>query len=370
MKPIKIGLLGGGQLARMLALAGHNLGFEMHVLSASQSDPAAQVVRHHQVGDPNDFSAANAFLKSVDVATFESEFLDISVLKSAINQTNSPVIPSPALMDSLQDRLTQKQLLVQAELPTSRFIPVQSPIEAIVFLRQNRKGIVLKQRRYGYDGYGTHIARSEKELRELERTLKSYKWGYIAEDFVTFRRELAITLVRNAAGDVTVFPLVESHQKDSRCYWVKGPATHPRAGALVKKLILFISQMNYCGAVSFELFDSKKGLLINEVAPRVHNSCHYSIDAMTMSQFSAHLLAISGSPLPKTQALSKGFAMVNLLGKTKNLPSWIQPEGILLHWYGKSENRPGRKLGHLNALAATPEKALRIALNAEGEFAL
>lgn len=368
-RPLKIGIFGGGQLARMLCLKGHELGFEMHVLSEKPSDPAAQVVHYHHLGRADHPLTIKNFLEAVDVATFESEFLDAELLKDSEGDQRK-IFPSPRLMGLLQDRLSQKDLLVEHNLPTLPHLPVSSLEEARKAWPLCPVGLVLKKRRFGYDGYGTYVIRKESQL---EDTFAS--WGtdvpeLIAEPLCRFQRELAVSLCRGRDGSVVVFPLVESKQVDSRCKWVKGPIHHKGGTELIKKLKSFVKKIDYVGTIAFELFDSKGKLIINEIAPRVHNSAHYSLNALTLDQFSAHLVALSQQKISTPQLLTRGFAMVNLLGHSTQTPSWKQPQNAFLHWYGKLDNRPGRKMGHLNVVSTSADQALRIALKEERNFKL
>lgn len=367
--PFKIGIFGGGQLARMLCLKGHELGFEMHILSEKPNDPAAQVVRHHHLGRVDHIQTVKNFLAAVDVATFESEFLDAKLLLEAQGRREI-ILPSPELMGVLQDRLSQKDLLLEHHLPTLPHIPVSTLEEARKSFSLCRSGMVLKKRRFGYDGYGTYVIRAESELEDIFSSWGSEIPRLIAEPLCRFQRELAITLTRGRDGSVIVFPLVESKQIDSRCKWVKGPIRHKEAATLIKKLKSFIKKINYVGTIAFELFDTNGYLLVNEVAPRVHNSSHYSLNGLTLDQFSAHLLALAGQRLPTPQLVAPGFAMVNLLGHSNRHPHWQQPKIAFLHWYGKAENRPGRKMGHLNVVAKSSDLALRLAIKEEGNFQL
>ncbi|MGE0764489.1 MAG: ATP-grasp domain-containing protein [Bdellovibrionales bacterium] len=373
IKPgFKVGLLGGGQLARMLALKAHQLGFEVHALSPSAQDPVAQVVSHHHLGDLSQRRHLEIFLAQVDVATFESEFLDASLLASVSSSTvqAAPIWPRPELMGRLQDRLPQKELMQEHNLPTLPFAAVQNMSQAEGFLNQHPKGVVLKQRRFGYDGYGTFNCRNKKELEARFAQWDDKVPALIAEPRCAFKRELAISLCRNRHGQIIVFPLVESKQVNSRCLWVKGPVRHGRLKTLTQKLTRFLKKTDYVGVMTFELFDTGRELLINEIAPRVHNSAHYSLDALNLDQFSAHLLAIGDHDLKEPRAHNKGFAMMNLLGKSNVSPEWPTLSDVHLHWYGKNENRPGRKMGHLNAVAATPELALKMVQTAERKFTL
>lgn len=364
-----IGLLGGGQLARMLALKGHELGLIVHVLSADTSDPAAQVVRFHHLGDPGSYEALESFLDTVEVATFESEFLDNEILGRAVDHAQKPVRPYPQLMGLLQDRLSQKQLLEEHKIPTLPFAAVDEAAPAHQFLEKHKTGIVLKKRRFGYDGYGTFHARTKPEIDAIFAQ-KSARDQFIAEPRCPFRRELAITVVRDSFDRLIAYPLVETKQQNSRCLWVKGPIRHRAAGPLLARLKRFLRRIDYVGAMSFELFETPKGLLINEVAPRVHNSAHCTLDAFDLDQFSAHLLAIAGEKLPEPKPRAPGYAMMNLLGRGTTTPHWELSGEVHLHWYGKLDNRPGRKLGHLNALAKSADEALSKVRRAERKFHL
>jgi 5-(carboxyamino)imidazole ribonucleotide synthase len=166
-------------------------------------------------------------------------------------------------------------------------------------------------------------------------------------------------VARNTRGQTIRLPFVESYQENARCLWVKGPVKESAKLTTVgRKLEKFLGTIAYSGMMGVELFDTGSELVINELAPRVHNSGHYSLDALSDDQFSLHIKAILGQDLGRPRRLSPGFAMLNLLGETAEPAKWLLPSAIKLHWYGKEENRPGRKMGHINALAATPEKAL------------
>lgn len=367
---LKIGILGGGQLARMLALKGAELGYTMHVLSARADDPAAQVVRDHSLGDPNKSEALRDFLTQVDVATFESEFLDAETLKAVTKILPVKIFPAPQTMGVLQDRLTQKQVLVANKIPTLPFVQVDHIADASQFLTTQKNGIVLKQRRFGYDGYGTFVIRKPEDLKAVFARLRGSAALLIAEPLCRFKRELAVTLVRSKSGEIVELPMVETKQENSRCLWVKGPLKHPKGKTLLTSLRNLLNVVDYVGAITFELFETKEGLVVNEVAPRVHNSAHYSLEALAVDQFAAHILAVAGAEIPPPVLRTKGFAMMNLLGKSTKKPTWTLPSDARLHWYGKSENRPGRKMGHLNALGSSPDDALKKVQRAERKFNL
>ena len=343
----------------MLALKAPTLDIRPFVYSASAKDPAALVCPDWVQGRPDETSKLRAFLKKVDVLTFESELVAASLVKKALPKGHLlHIAPSLEVLGELQDRLSQKEMLKSCRLETADFVcPVFSRNKKrnkkiLARLWERFGPFVLKSRQGGYDGYGTFSFQTEKQLGDFT----AFDGSYIAEAFIPFRRELAILAVRS--GRELIFtPLVETHQEQSRCLWVRGPAKHPKLSYLKRKIASFLKALSYQGVIAFELFDIKDRLLVNELAPRVHNSGHYSLNALSEDQFTLHLKAVFDFPLPKLQAF-KGFAMLNLLGgmKKNRFESFKE---FHFHWYGKTEERRGRKMGHVNALANTPAAALR-----------
>lgn len=370
----KVGILGGGQLARMLALSAHSMGLQPWIFSDGAEDPAAQVVgpAFHWAGSLSDENAVAQFLAQVDLATFESEFVDCEMLARLVGLGSCPLWPEPQLMGRLQDRLRQKQILVEAKLPVLPSIEVQTTKEAELAWREFAGEVVFKVRRGGYDGYGTFVVSSRSQLNkfceQLEREASTTNYGFIAEPRIRFRRELACIAVRTRLGQVQILPLVESHQLNSRCLWVKGPVTHPGWPTVRRRLAGFLAQMDYVGAMGIEMFDTNKGLCVNELAPRVHNTGHYSLEALRESQFSLHLKAILGAEIAPPQLNAKGFAMMNLLGEGVDKPEFSLPSFVHLHWYGKGISRWGRKMGHYTVLAASASRALEMAKKVRSEF--
>ena len=364
---MRIGFLGGGQLARMMALRAHELGIEPWVLTGSKQDPAAQVTSNVLIGKVSDQSQKCELLfKHCNWITFESEFVDCKTVSRWRKKYNNSVFPEPQTMSVLQDRLSQKELLTAHRLPTSSFICPKSSKDLEAFLKQP---VVLKKRLFGYDGYGTRIIQNSAELKQFIAD-RSWNWlSFIAERWIPFKRELAMTFIRNSEGQCIQFPVVETLQKQHRCFSVKGPIFHNKAPKLAKKIVRMLSQIDYVGAITFELFDLGDKLLINEVAPRVHNSAHWSQLGLAEDQFLLHIKAGLGMKLPKIELSSKGFAMVNLLGQELNEQKLNQlPPNVSMHWYGKREAKPGRKMGHLNALGKDPKDALKLAIKALKEI--
>lgn len=368
MEKPKIGILGGGQLARMLALSAYPLGPEVRVLASKADDPAAQVCPKTVLGSLTDDGDLKHFLKDLDFVTFESEFVDTERLKRCL-PAHVQVFPKLEVIEAIQDRLTQKRLLDKFKIVTAPWLPVSNLAELKKARERFPKGFVLKQRRFGYDGYGTFIFKKGVHPQAGE-ILRSGKFGFIAEQLIDFNRELAISLARSRNGDFAVLPLVESVQKDARCFSVRGPMPSAPAHGMVAAFKKMMKSLGYEGILAVELFQTSRGLMVNELAPRVHNSAHYSQDALACSQFEYHLRSGLGLKLPKVEVLAPGFAMVNLLGEeNKNIQLSLSPAGNL-HWYGKTENREGRKLGHINVLGESSMKALKRALKWRKEFKL
>ncbi len=359
----KIGFLGGGQLARMMALHAHQLGFQVHVLCQSALEPAAQVTPHWHQGYPNNFEDLEKFLKKIDFATCESEFYKGDVLKKASASTKAPLFPSPEIMSELQDRWTQKKSFEEFGLPTAPFFLINDTDSFETACNFFKHKLVFKKRHGGYDGNGTYILKSKKNKEKILTQLSEINFHVIAEAFIPFRRELAAVFVRDQFGAILNLPLVETYQKNSRCDWVRGPAKH---GAWVKiktRIEAWLEEKNYVGAIAFEFFDTGKNLLINESAPRVHNSGHYSEQALEFSQFELHVRAVAGLPLPQeNKLLSPQFVMVNLLGESEQDVEFPKNHAGYLHWYGKDQNHKGRKMGHLNFLGKNSNQLLKYAL--------
>ena len=359
----RIGILGGGQLARMLVEASHELGMDVRVFCESDTEPAPQVTPRFYIGSIKDKSNKDllSFFEKVDLVTFESEFVSVEVIEDLLKENPSLAsrlnfFPKLAVMRELQDRKSQKQFLRDHKLPTSE------DLEPLVL---EAKGpwtpLVLKKRQGGYDGYGTFIFKQRaslekwmaKQLRDVSLSRRDFiQKNFIVEKWIPFCRELAFSMARDRSGQTVTLPLVETHQLQSRCDWVCGPVQHPRFRSLERKIKSALEDLDYVGIIAFELFDTGKDLLINEVAPRVHNSAHHSQESMVLSQFDLHLLCSTEHGLPSESRLRGSFAMLNLLGTCPTqIPAARAQLTGKLHWYGKTEARPGRKMGHINYIS-------------------
>lgn len=349
---MRVGILGGGQLARMLALAGHPLGLHFRVLDPAEQ-PAAAAVASHVCGSFDDPVALDRFAAGLDVCTYESENIPLKTT-SYIEQRLPLSPPAPALAQT-GDRLAERELLRRLGLPIAPFATVDTLEDLPTALRQVGLPAVLKRRRHGYDGRGQRVLGSlcESELASAWREIGSDP--AIVEQHVPFTRELALLAVRGRGGETASYPLVETRQRDGilRAAWAPAPALTPelqaQAEAYASRLL---EELNYIGVLAVELFHVDGALIVNELAPRVHNSGHWTIEGAETSQFENHLRAIVGLPLGSTAAIGH-TALINLLGTPPDPHSLLRVQDSHLHLYGK-EPRPGRKVGHLTIRAADP----------------
>ena len=349
---MRVGILGGGQLARMMALEAHRLGIEPHIFSSSAQDPAAQVSKFWTHGNLQDFKALDVFIESMDYVTFESEFAPTASLERWQNswekKTPEKIFPRPSVMKRLQNRASQKQTLIDFKIPTSPYLEISKSSELETVIQQLGPRFVLKTTFGGYDGYGTFFAKTPADIAKLSDQMNNSTQSFIAEKFVSFQREIAVILVRTHSGKCFSLPLVETKQTDGRCDWVIGPISHKAYAGLEKKLFRMLNELEYVGVMGVEMFDTGKEILVNELAPRVHNSGHYSQEALSQSQFSLHLRAGLDHNLEIPKLIGKEFVMVNLLGESDKKLQVPEKLSGTLHLYGKSDNRPGRKMGHVN----------------------
>lgn len=358
-----LGIIGGGQLARMLALACHEMGLVPVVLSASPNDPAAQVVQKWIQGTANDAAALRKLLEISEQVTFESEFSDIKTEGdfSFVEQHLQKFFPRLPLMSSLQDRRTQKQLLDKYKIPQPRYAIATSVEEFQSLLQEWKPPFVLKKARGGYDGFGTFIFKTNSEVKKFLNT-NQWPGPCTLEEFIPFQREVATLFARSRSGDQITYPLVQSHQKDHRCDWVQGPEKSKYFLSMSKRFQALLKAENYVGLLAVEMFETRSGLLVNELAPRVHNSGHYTQNAVSDSQFHCHVKAGLGLDLNPVQLKAPAFVMTNLVGHSEG--EFKIPDGVSghLHWYGKTENRKGRKMGHINYTGSSAKSLLQKAL--------
>jgi 5-(carboxyamino)imidazole ribonucleotide synthase len=345
-----IGVLGAGQLGRMLGLAGRALGFELVFLDPTAGSPAA-AVGELIVSDYAD-GASLRRLAGADVVTFEFENVPVAAVKALEGRVK--VFPSSGALEVAQDRLNEKSCFRALGIGTPAFEAVSSWQELEGALDRIGLPAVLKTRRMGYDGKGQAVLRSRADAREAFERLGDAP--LIIEGFVRFERELSIIAVRSASGEIACYPLVENHHAGGILQKSVAPApgVTPRLQQLadehVRKLL---AHLDYVGVLALELFDVGGTLLANEIAPRVHNTGHWTIEGAVTSQFENHLRAILGLPLGGTEVVAP-CAMLNVIGSAPDPARVLAVPDTHLHWYGK-EPRPGRKVGHITVRAPDPQ---------------
>ncbi len=374
--PVRLGIIGGGQLARMTAMAALPLGCEVIVLEKNPSSPAARLSPDSIVGDWNDPATMLKFAERCDVISLENEFVDATAL-AALEKAGHKVFPSAACIAVTQDKLTQKQTLQIAGLAVPKFCAVNSPAQVVDTAKEFGWPLLLKTRRNGYDGKGNFTVRSEADVEAGWQALGGGKNELMVEAFFSFVKELAVIVTRGRDGAMVVYPVVETIQRNHVCQIVKAPAQIPddlaeRAAALAK---LAVEAVGGIGSFGVEMFLSANGeIAINELAPRVHNSGHYTIEACDCSQFENHVRAVLGWPLGSSRMVAPAAVMVNLLGTEKTsgqprgLENALRQAGARVHIYGKLTSGAGRKMGHITVLENSVEKAQAIAERAAKEI--
>ncbi|MCU7919862.1 MAG: 5-(carboxyamino)imidazole ribonucleotide synthase [Candidatus Thiodiazotropha sp. (ex Epidulcina cf. delphinae)] len=349
----RIGLIGGGQLGRMMVKAAKRLGCTCVVLDPYLGSPAGQVAGHQIIGGYHDPAKLRELAESCDLVTFELENIDTETL-AQLEREGHRINPSPALLSILQDKLTQKQFLRQAGIPTADFIEVSEPtlqrFESFGF------PLVQKARRGGYDGRGVSVMQHAADF-ESHLPVSS-----LVEHFVDARKELAVMVARNAAGQCVAYPTVEmcfrAGENVLDLLLCPAPVSKEIAAAAEALAVRTIEALQGVGVFGVEMFLTQEDqLLVNEIAPRTHNSGHHTIEACITDQFEQHLRAVLGLPLGATDLLSPA-AMINLLGAPdargrpviKGMAAALAIEGVCLHLYGKAEVTPFRKMGHVTVL--------------------
>lgn len=349
-----IGILGGGQLGRMLALSGYPFGFRFRFLDTTPEAPGGHLAELVVAPSFEDAEALDRFVDGVDVVTYEFENVPVEAARRLAARV--PVFPPPAALEAAQDRLTEKCFFQSLDIPTPPFADINSRAELDEAVARIGVPSVLKTRRMGYDGKGQYVLREVVDVNTAWEELKD-GLPLILEGFVSFERELSILSVRSRTGEVAFYPLVQNHHPGGILGLTLAPAANvsPELQAQAERYARSIlERLDYVGVLALELFQAGDQLLANEMAPRVHNSGHWSIEGAETSQFENHIRAVAGLPLGPT-AMVGSVAMLNLIGGTPESAEMLRVPGAHLHLYGKSP-APGRKLGHLTLRCPTPEE--------------
>ncbi|MFN8110735.1 MAG: 5-(carboxyamino)imidazole ribonucleotide synthase [Thermoleophilia bacterium] len=361
-----VGIVGAGQLARMTCLAAWPLGLRVAVLG-TPDEPAAGVAAGLVEGSWQDAEAVARLGAVCDVVTLENEFVDAAAL-AAVEAAGTPVRPGAAALATVQDKALQKAMLQEAGLPVPQWRVLERPADIGILGRELGWPMVVKARTLGYDGYGNATCRTPEDVAEAMTRLDRGT-GVLAERWVPFRWELAVMVARTTTGTTLPYPVVQTVQRDHVCHEVVAPAAVTDAVAeRAREVALRAAEAaDALGVMGVELFLMEDGsVLVNELAPRPHNSGHYTIEACETSQFENHLRGVLGLPLGPTRLRMPAAAMVNILGASDgpsrpDLAATAAVEGAHLHLYDKLQVRVRRKMGHVTALGDTAEAALRVA---------
>ena len=345
-----IGIIGGGQLGRMSAMAAARLGYRCHILDPDPDSPAAQVSAAHTPGEYEDPGVLRAFAAAVDVITFEFE--NVSAEGLDLLASLRPVHPSPSVLRISQDRVAEKGFLNGVGVETAPWLPVDGPAELRLAAARLGFPCLLKTTRLGYDGKGQALLRSAADLDEAWESLAPKP--LILEGFVDFACEVSAIVARGADGQGSVFDIAENRHRDGILDLSLAPARIlPSATRAAWDLGWHVAEkLGLVGLLAVEMFVTDDGrVLANEIAPRPHNSGHWTIDACPASQFELHVRAVAGLPLPPATRHSDA-AMKNLVGPEEAAlwPEILATPGLIPHFYGKAEARPGRKMGHVTTL--------------------
>ncbi len=348
-----IGVLGGGQLARMLAMAGARLGLKTHVFSPGAQEPAFDVCAARTVAAYEDEAALSAFAQAVDVVTYEFENVPASTAQFLAER--KPVRPNPRVLALTQDRLVEKQFVQRLGIETAGFAEVSDAGALARAVGRIGRPSILKTRRLGYDGKGQTLLQGGADLAAIYRTLGGAPC--ILESFVGFSKEVSVVAARGRSGDFRAYDLCENVHEHHILATTTAPAsvlpqTAARAIEIARRLA---EAADYVGVFAVEMFvvaqPNGEKLVVNEIAPRVHNSGHWTLDGAATSQFEQHMRAVAGWPLGSTRRIGRAV-MRNLIGcDAKEWRALAEEEGARLHLYGKSEIRAGRTLGHVTRIA-------------------
>lgn len=362
----RLGILGGGQLAQMTVQAAISLGIETVIFERTPDSPASRLTHHHITGVWDDDAALRAFAKLCDVITLENEFVDAEVL-ARLESLELPVYPSSRTLATIQDKLRQKETLSAAGVRMPAFQSIQEAGDILSAASDYGWPIVLKARRDGYDGYGNALLRAPDDIPAAQAKLGMDQGRLLmVEQFIPFDKELAVMVLRGHDGEMRLYPVVETIQQNHICHVVRAPANIPEqmaqtAAVLARSAVEAVEGVGVFGVELFALEDGS--ILFNEMAPRPHNSGHYTIEACVTSQFENHIRAVLGWPLGDATMRAPAAVMVNLLGarngdaNADGIAAALAVPGAHVHLYGKRQVRTGRKMGHITVLGDSLEAA-------------
>ena len=347
-----IGILGGGQLGRMLSVAASRLGFKTHIFEPGANPPAAHVADRVTTADYDDAEALNAFARSVDVITYEFENIPTSALD--ILENIRPIHPNREALRVSQDRITEKDFLANLGLTPAPYAAVDTLADLEHAVTEIGLPAILKTRRFGYDGKGQARINTAADLGQAIADMAGQP--AVLEGFVNFTHEISVIGARSENGDVSCFDPGENIHRGGILHTTTVPARLSKAQRMDAVLMAgrILNALNYVGVMGLELFVTPKGLIVNEIAPRVHNSGHWTQNGCAVDQFEQHIRAVAGWPLGDGSRHSD-VVMENLIGADMDrVPDLAKDPSVSLHLYGKAEVKAGRKMGHFNKIIPTP----------------
>lgn len=366
-----LGILGGGQLAKMLAFEAYRMGLNLAIIEKRAASPAGDMTHHEFPGGWEDDDELNRFIEASDVITLENEFVDPHILEKIAEKRT--IFPNANTLYKVQDKYIQKKTFAEAGLPVPHFEKIDSLNALLKFGQQNGYPHLIKARKYGYDGYGNATVFNEEEAKASWEKFNEEGRKILAEKFVDFQMELAVMATKNKNGEYAVYPTVETVQYRHICHNVSAPAEiDPKLRKKAQELAVgCVDAVEGTGIFGIEFFLTKDNeILINEIAPRPHNTGHYTIEACYTSQFENAIRAVCGLPLGSPKMIKPAAAMVNLLGEREgngqpeDVTDILRHKNAWLHLYNKKKSRVGRKMGHVTALGDSNEEAMSIAKSA------
>jgi 5-(carboxyamino)imidazole ribonucleotide synthase len=371
---VRVGVIGGGQLARMMIAPAVELGLDLRVLAEDEGMSAKLAAT--AVGDYHDLETVRAFVRDVDVVTFDHEHVPQEVLRALVAD-GVQVHPGPDALQFAQDKLLMRRRMAELGVPQPDWAPVRNADELQAFIDDHNGGAVVKTPRGGYDGHGVRVVRAGTEAEDWLAQLTDGD-ALLVEELVSFTRELAQQIARRPGGEMVSYPIVETVQRDGVCAEVIAPA--PEASARLAEVAERIGRtiaegVGVTGMLAVELFETDdQRILVNELAMRPHNSGHWSQDGAVTSQFEQHLRAVADLPLGRTETRAPWTVMVNILGgpadgalEDRFAQAMTEHPDAKIHTYGKSP-RPGRKVGHVNVSGADLDDVVYTARSAASQF--
>ena len=361
----RIGIVGGGQLGRMMAFDAKKLGFIVNIIDPTPNSPAGQVADEQIVADYKNEDAILQLSKVSDFITFEIELANAKALNDLMKK-GFAINPSPLTLAMIKDKLKQKEFLQKNKMPIAKFLNISSGNDILEAIKRFQFPLMLKTRTGGYDGRGNFVI---NKISDTEKGLEKLKGKDLyVEKFINFSKELAVMVARNIKGDIKIYPVAETIHTNNICDTVIVPPKiskkiYTKAQSLARRVV---NKIDGAGVFGIEMFLTlNNNILVNEIAPRVHNSGHYTIEGCITSQFEQHIRAITNLPLGSTDLVSKAIVMKNILGEKNGngiplgIEKALQIKNVSIHIYGKKESRPERKMGHITVVGENIDECLR-----------